>query len=107
MEAKLRDVEKKLEVQEEQTRLAEHRNSRLESILKKEIVRSSRLKRALLELVGSSNEILDHMLCEQETRRNNSERTHITYLYSTGRALYKRDAEYGSEGDISASQRLH
>ncbi|ESU39528.1 Hypothetical protein DHA2_151122 [Giardia duodenalis] len=74
LEAKLRDVEKKLEVQEEQTRLAEHRNSRLESILKKEIVRSSRLKRALLELVGSSNEILDHMLCEQETRRNNSER---------------------------------
>ncbi|EFO64253.1 Hypothetical protein GLP15_2724, partial [Giardia lamblia P15] len=74
LEAKLRDVEKKLEVQEEQTRLAEHRNSRLDSILKKEIARSSRLKRALLELVGSSNEILDHLLCEQETRRSNSEK---------------------------------
>lgn len=74
LEAKLTKAEKELDVQKEQARLAEHHNTKLDSIIKKEINKSLRLKKALLELVGSSDEILDRVLYEHDGQTTSGRR---------------------------------
>lgn len=83
---KLQEAEKKLATQEEQVRLAENHNHKLDSILKREVAKSSRLKGALLALVGSSSDILDRMLCEKGGHPSGRERefNSPTYIIPAG-----------------------